>query len=167
MRDPEGLHLAGVGAPPVVAVAPRPPACGAPFQGRGAFSLIELVIVVMILSIIAAIALRRVAGYAEQSATNAAQQDVSVLQLGLERYRAEHGDYPAADKVVDQLTKFSDVFGATSDTRTPPFIYAPYVRKIPPVPLGPARGSTTIATTPGDNVGWIYDPASGEIRPNE
>jgi prepilin-type N-terminal cleavage/methylation domain-containing protein len=166
MRDPNGRQSVGVGAPSA-GPGPRRHACGIRRRRWVAFSLIELVIVVMILSIIAAIALRRLSGYAGRSATNAARQDVSVLQLALERYRAEHGNYPLASQVVPQLTKFSDVFGATSDTRTPPYIYGPYVRQIPPVPLGPARGSTTIASAPGPDVGWIYDAARGEIKPNE
>ena len=127
----------------------------------------EVVIVITILAIIASIALRRVSGYAEQSGANAAQQDVSVLQLAIERYRAEHGNYPSAGGIVDQLTKYTDPFGATSDERVPPFIYGPYVRKIPPVPIGPQKGSTNIATAPADGVGWIYDPAGGGITPNE
>ena len=43
------------------------------------------------------------------------------------------------------------------------FNYGPYVRKIPPVPLGPARGSTKIATAPAADVGWIYDETTGSI----
>lgn len=138
-----------------------------PQPARTAFSLIELVIVVTILAIIASIALRRVSSYAEQGAENAAAQDVSVLQLAIERYRAEHGNYPDPVKVVKHLTGYTDVFGATSAERVAPYIYGPYVRAIPPVPLGPAKGSKKIATAPADDVGWLYDPISGEIAPNE
>lgn len=170
MRDPEGRRPAAVHAPPRGRV-PWRQVDSATFFARaarpGGFSLIELVVVVMILSIIAAIALRRVSGYADQSSANAARQDVSVLQLAIERYRAEHGNYPDAAKFVEQLTAYSDVFGATSNERVAPFIYGPYIRKMPPVPLGPARGSAKVATAPADDVGWVYDPVSGEIAPNE
>ena len=134
----------------------------------GGFSLIEVVVVVTLLAIIAAIALRRVSGYADQGSANAARQDVAVLQLAIERYRAEHGgDYPDAAKFVEQLTTYTDVFGATSPDRVAPYIYGPYIRKMPAVPLGPARGSAKVATAPADDVGWVYDPASGAIAPNE
>ena len=137
-------------------------------RGPAGFSLVELVIVVIILGIVASIALRRVSRHAEAGAANAARQDVAVLQQAIERYRAEHGGaYPTAEDIVDQLTGYTDVFGAVSQTRGTPYVYGPYVRKIPPVPLGPARGSTAIAATPGNTVGWIYDETSGEIRPNE
>ena len=137
---------------------------GAP---RGAFSLVELVIVVVIIAIVASIAMRRVSRHAEQAATNGARQDEKTMQSGIERYRAEHGNYPAAANIVDQLTKYTDGSGNVSPTRTPVFNYGPYLRKIPPVPLGPARGSTKIATAPAADVGWIYEEETGDIRANE
>lgn len=149
----------------------RPPAIRAAADARPArrpgFSLVELVIVVIILGIVASIALRRVSRHAEAGAASAAQQDVAVLQQAVERYRAEHGTYPAADQVADQLTWYTDVFGAVSKARGTPYIYGPYVRRVPPVPLGPARGSTTIAATAGEGIGWIYDETTGEIKPNQ
>jgi prepilin-type N-terminal cleavage/methylation domain-containing protein len=150
----------------------RPPAPAAAHRSstrrRAAFSLVELVIVVIILGIVASIALRRVSRHAEAGAANAAAQDVGVLQQAVERYRAEHGGtYPSAAQFAEQLTGYTDVFGAVSPTRTAPHIYGPYVRAIPPVPLGPARGSNKVATAAAPDVGWIYDEAGGEIRPNE
>jgi general secretion pathway protein G len=146
--------------------APAPP----PRPGRRpatGFSLVELVIVITILAIVAAIALRRVSRHAEQGAANGARQDEKTLQSAIERYRAEHGNYPPATNVADLLTKYTDASGNTSDTRTPPYTYGPYVRKIPPVPLGPARGSTQIATAAAAGVGWVYDPDTGSITANE
>ena len=134
---------------------------------RLAFSLIELVIVVTIIAIVAAIAVRRVGRHAEQGATNAARQDESVLQQALERYRAEHGNVPSAAAIVDQLTKYTDVHGNTSPTSGAPYVYGPYVRKIPPVPIGPAKGATKIGTTMTSDTGWIYDPVNGTIAANE
>jgi prepilin-type N-terminal cleavage/methylation domain-containing protein len=156
---------------PVPPTPPRRSLRGAALSRRRrfAFSLIELVIVVMIIAIIAAIATRRLARHAEQSATNAAQQDTSVLQQAIERYRAEHGTYPTlpGTTLADQLTKYTDSSGNVSATRTPPYVYGPYVRKIPPVPIGPVRGSTVVSGAPGAGIGWVYDPATGEIRPND
>src|SRR4051812_29800950 len=98
-----------------------------PGGGRaGGFSLIELVIVVTIIAIISAIALRRVSRHAEQSATNAAASDISVMQIAIERYRAEHGNYPSATNIADQLTKYTDGFGNVSPTRVAPYIYGGY-----------------------------------------
>jgi general secretion pathway protein G len=132
-----------------------------------AFSLIEMTIVVLIIAILAAIAARRLSRHSEQAATNAVGQDTSTLQTAVEAYRAEHGAYLAADKIVDQLTKYTDVFGNVSPTRGTPYIYGPYVRNIPPLPVGPARGSNKIAAAPAADVGWVFDAVTGAITPND
>jgi prepilin-type N-terminal cleavage/methylation domain-containing protein len=140
---------------------------GARSAGTRAFSLVELTIVVLIISILAAIAVRRLSRHSEQAATNAVAQDTSALQTAVEAYRAEHGAYPAADKIVDQLTKYTDVFGNVSATRATPYIYGPYLRNIPPLPVGSARGSQNIAAAAGVDVGWVYDPTTGAITAND
>jgi prepilin-type N-terminal cleavage/methylation domain-containing protein len=136
-------------------------------RAAAGFSLIELVIVVTIIAIIAAIAIRRVSRHAEQAATNGAAQDITVLQTAIERYRAEHGNYPTVAAVNEQLTKYTDAFGNTADAGTTPYIYGPYVRKVPPVPAGPTAGRTKIAAAAASDVGWIYDPDTGAISMNE
>ena len=133
---------------------------------RKGFTLIELMIVVAIIAIIAAIALPRLSHQSEKASTNAIQHDQAVLQAAIERYRAEHGTYPSAAGIAEQLTKFSDANGGTYDAQVGLYIYGPYLRKVPPMPMGPARGRSTIAGTAGAGVAWIYDPVSGEIGGN-
>jgi prepilin-type N-terminal cleavage/methylation domain-containing protein len=136
-------------------------------SGRGAFSLIELVIVVAIVAIVAAIAVRRLSRHAEQAAASSLTANLSVIQLAIERYRAEHAVFPTQAGVEDQLTKYSDVQGATSLNRTAPYVYGLYLRKVPPVPSGPAVGRTKIGAAPAADVGWIYTAATGDIAVND
>jgi len=42
----------------------------------------------------------------------------------------------------------------------------PYMRAIPPLPVGTRKGNTKIALIDAPGVGWIYTPASGKIRAN-
>lgn len=123
--------------------------------------------VVLIIAILASIAAHRLNRHAGTSAANASKRDVMILQHAIERYRAEHGSYPADGNVADQLTKYTDLAGGTSDARVAPYVFGPYVRKIPPVPVGPARGNASIAAAAGLGVGWIYDASTGDIRANE
>ena len=54
---------------------------------------------------------------------------------------------------------------ATRKTLT--HIYGPYLRSIPPLPVGAKQGSTSIAATAdGNDVGWVYTEASGTIKAN-
>jgi type II secretory pathway pseudopilin PulG len=124
------------------------------------------VIVVVIIGIIAAISVRRLSRHADQAGANGTAADVNVLQLAIERYRAEHGTYPTQAAVEDQLTKYTDVYGTVSPTPTAPYIYGPYVRRIPPVPSGPAVGRTKFGPAPAADVGWVYTASTGDVSVN-
>ena len=63
-----------------------------------AFTLIELVVVVMILGILAAIAAPRLLGASNQAFDNGARQSLSVVRNAIDKYAAEHaGVLPGAD----------------------------------------------------------------------
>jgi prepilin-type N-terminal cleavage/methylation domain-containing protein len=131
------------------------------------FSLIELVIVIAILAIVAAIAVPRFSRGVDGAASSALASDLAILHRAVEHYAAEHGGrFPDADRVVRQLTEFTDCNGDVSAERTATHIYGPYLRSIPPVPLGPRRGQIGAAAEPGPGVGWIYDAATGQFAAN-
>lgn len=136
------------------------------FRVRRGFSFVEMVIVVVIIGIIAAIALPRIGGLTGNARTSAAGHDATTLQRAIDHYAAEHGVPPGADDIVGQLTGFTNVAGATSPTKTGSYVYGPYVKKIPALPDGPNRGAAGIAAAPAPGVGWIYDASTAQIRPN-
>jgi prepilin-type N-terminal cleavage/methylation domain-containing protein len=132
---------------------------------RPGFTLIELVIVVVIVGIIAAIAIPRFTS-AGASATDAAVAgDLEALRKAIEVYHGEHlGTYPTLTGITAQLTQYSDIQGNVSATRGGKYIYGPYLRAIPPLRVGPAAGATGIAAAPGPGVGWVYDQGTGKIN---
>ena len=131
------------------------------------FSLIEVVLVVVILATIAAIAIPRLSRGSEGSAEATLSRDVQILQKAIDLYAAEHnGAFPDAARIADQLTLHTDAGGAASKQKSSQFEFGPYMRKVPPVPVGPNKGNTAISTAPGPGVGWIYDPTEGTITPN-
>lgn len=136
-------------------------------KSRRAFSLIELVIVVVIIGIIAAIAIPRLSRGAAGAADSALSQNLSVIRTALDLYATEHGGtYPSQANIVAQLTTYTDVVGATSATMTGNFIYGPYLRAVPKLPVGAKKGQSGIAAATGATIGWIYDPAAGTIVSN-
>jgi prepilin-type N-terminal cleavage/methylation domain-containing protein len=144
---------------------------------RRGFSLIELVIVVVIIGIIAAIAIPRMSRGTAAAGDSALAGNLTVLRNAVELYTSEHaGKLPgtAAD-IADKLTKYSDDQGATVDTKDATHPYGPYLRKIPAVPVGTLKsnaavnskfvaGSTPEASNPTG--GWLYDSATGNIKVN-
>jgi prepilin-type N-terminal cleavage/methylation domain-containing protein len=132
-----------------------------------AFSLLELVVVVVIVGIIAAIAIPRMSRGAAGAADAALSGNLAVLRNAIDLYAAEHdGNFPAASKVEDQLTKYTNSLGEVSAGGDANHIYGPYLRKVPPLPVGAKKGSTGIAASDGAGVGWIYTASTGSIRAN-
>jgi prepilin-type N-terminal cleavage/methylation domain-containing protein len=138
-------------------------------RGRG-FSLIELVIVVVIIAILGAIAIPKMSRGAQGASDASLSQNLATLRSGLDLYQAEHsGTFPAAGVVVAAMTTYTDDQGNTSATKTGNFVYGPYVRALPPLPVGNNKGNTgiDIAANAGNaGVGWIYNPANGTITAN-
>ena len=131
------------------------------------FSLIELVIVVVIIGIVGAVAVPRMSRGSEGASVSALIGSLGVLNKAVDLYAAEHGgDFPRPAEIAVQLT------GKTNAKGNPPtgvlgeLEYGPYIRAIPPLPLGDKKGNTGIATSDGAGVGWLYAPVRGIIRPN-
>ena len=108
---------------------------------RRGFSLLELVIVVVIVGIIAAIAIPRMSRGSAGAADSALSGNLAVLRNAIDLYGAEHdGTLPGATTIANQLTLYTTSAGATSATKTGAYIYGPYVRTIPALPVGAKKG---------------------------
>lgn len=137
----------------------------------GAFSLVELVIVIVILGVIGAIAIPRMSRGAGAAGESTLRQDLSTLRRSVELYRAEHeGLIPTDDvTITGQLTMYTDIDGNTNATKTAVFKYGPYLRAIPPLPVGKNKGSRAFRDGGGfgdGSEGWFYNKNTGEIRAN-
>lgn len=139
---------------------------------QNGFSLIELVIVVVIIGIIAAIAIPRLSRGAAGASDSSLAGNLAVLRNALDLYSTEHnGSYPAVATFDAQMTTYTDASGGTATTKDSTHIYGPYLRKLPPLPVGAYKGSTTVidgsSGTPGSSAGgWFYNPTTGAISAN-
>jgi general secretion pathway protein G len=134
-----------------------------------AFSLIELVIVVVIIGIIAAIAIPRMSRGASGANDGALQSNLAALRKAIDLYAAEHNNtFPAADKIADQLTKYTNELGVVTPdgTQTGGYIYGPYLRAIPVQTVGGKKGSAGIAAADAAGIGWLYNATTGVITAN-
>jgi general secretion pathway protein G len=134
------------------------------------FSLIELVIVVVIIAIIGAIAIPKMSRGAAGAGDSALTQDLSILRQALDLYQTEHGGaYPAIGSMPDALLSYTDDSGNTSATKTGNYVYGPYLRAVPPQPVGAKKGASgidVIGNASTATVGWIYDSSAGSIKAN-
>ena len=138
-----------------------------PRTSRKGFSLLELIIVVVIIGIIAAIAVPRMSRGSGGGAQSALAGNLAVLRNAIDLFAIEHnGAYPTPANIENQLMLYSDVSSNTSATKTAVFVYGPYIRKIPPLPVGAKKGTTGISDADAVGVGWIYNETTGQIRSN-
>jgi prepilin-type N-terminal cleavage/methylation domain-containing protein len=153
-----------------------------------AFSLVEMIIVVVIIGILAAIAIPRLSRGAAGASDSGVRGNLSVLRNAVELYFYEHGEYPGKNAaganaagseaaMVAQLTQFTDDVGDPSLTRDATHRFGPYLRKgMPPCPVAPRIGKTGVSMISGTtapvydssaaDAGWVFNYDTGDIVVN-
>jgi general secretion pathway protein G len=149
---------------------------------EAAFTLIELLLVVVILGILAAVAIPQFSDSSGEARASNLQTNLAVMRNAIEYYRANHngkypgypsgGGAPTQAEAVAQLTLASQANGATAAPGTVGYGFGPYIREA--VPANPINGLNTIlivadaaAFPAADNAtGWILHPFTGKIRAN-
>jgi general secretion pathway protein G len=94
------------------------------------FTLIEVMVVVVILSILAAIIVPKIMNRPEQARVVKAKQDVRELESALERYKLDNFNYPSTDQGLDALVH------KPSGSPEPKDWQGPYIAHLPKDPWG-------------------------------
>ena len=129
------------------------------------FTLVEILIVVVILGILAAIVIPQFSDASTQSKLSSSQSSLQSLRSQISLYKIQHNDYPPCHGTFSEATFVAQMEGKTNaagntSTTDGPVIYGPYVQKIP---MNPWNNSRTIAATDGADVGWVYEADTGAI----
>jgi general secretion pathway protein G len=149
------------------------------------FTLIEILIVVVILGILAAIVIPQFSNASHVARENALKDDLRYLRTQVAVFKAQHRDIPpgypggnpnaipTADDLVAQMTLYSNDKCVTSTTGITGFPLGPYVQKMPANPLTSVaqvlvipNGQAMPKTYQGTDYGWIYKPQTQEIVVN-
>jgi general secretion pathway protein G len=75
---------------------------------REAFSLVEVMVVIVIIGLLAGVVTINVRGYLNKAKQNAARQEIATVVHALDTYHATYGRYPTNDEGLDALTKPSE-----------------------------------------------------------
>jgi len=146
-----------------------------------AFTLVEIILVVTILGILAAMVLPLFQGNVAQARESASKSNLMTLRSQIDLYILHHNGIPPG--YVDgagapvamlplQLTATTTITGAVSPSTIPsdPYLYGPYVKKIPPNPFNKlstiayvAEATLFSAAVDGTSSGWLYKKETGEI----
>ena len=75
-----------------------------------AFSLVEIMIVIVIIGMLAGVVSLNVRSYLDKAKQNTARQEISTICSALESFYADAGRYPTNEEGLDLLTKTSEKF---------------------------------------------------------
>ena len=81
-----------------------------PSTRRRAFSLVELIVVMVILGMLAGLVAIRTRGYLVNSRQNAVKTEVATIMKALETYRIDQGRYPTEDEGLEILREATDTW---------------------------------------------------------
>lgn len=115
------------------------------------FTLIELMVVVVILGILAAVVVPRVMDRPEQARIAAASNNIRAIQSALDMYKLDNHNYPTTDQGLEALVQ-----APTTEPR--PTNWSRYMDKVPLDPWGnaylylqPGKHGDTDVFSPGPN----------------
>jgi general secretion pathway protein G len=134
------------------------------------FTLVEILIVVIILGILAAIVIPQFTNASQDARRSSLQSTVQTLRSQISLYKLQHQDVtPPLASFWDQLTLYTDDQGNTNAAKTPVFQFGPYVQTIPANTMVPSANSTVVAATvgaPATDAGataYFYEASSGKV----
>ncbi len=147
-----------------------------------AFTLVELIIVVSILGILAAIVIPQVQGNTVQAKESAAKTSLQALRTQIGMYKLDHnglapgysGGTVSATDLVNQIVGTSATTGEAVSATTPsaPFLHGPYLSDFPENPFNGLSdvtlvpSATAFSAAANGNTGWLYKKETAEFRLN-
>lgn len=137
-------------------------------QAKRGFTLVEILIVVVILGILAAIVIPQFTQASTEAKVSSSLSTLQSLRSQIELYKIQHNDNcPDLDWIEEAMTLCSNSNAAAAadftertadNTDTEP--YGPYMQSIP---LNPWNNSRTIVAADAADAGWVYNEVTGDI----
>jgi len=151
---------------------------------RRAFTIVELMIVLLILSILATIIIPRFSSATDLASANSLREDLRYIRTQILVYQAQHLDvppgYPNGNReltptetaFVNQMTEPTSKGGEVGESHSLDYPFGPYLMEIPANPInGRAEvlmigAGSSMPEPPGEGTefGWVYQPSTLELR---
>jgi len=126
---------------------------------RRGFTLVEILIVVIILGILAAIVIPQFTNASNDARKANVVSQLQTLRAQIELFKLQHKE-KIPQLVTQQWAQFTgktDINGTVGTGAA--FIYGPYYQTPPANPLTPSATATTVGADATGSPGWCYDEA--------
>ena len=138
-------------------------------RAKSGFTLVEILIVVVILGILAAIVIPQFTNASTEAKQSSLQSDLQMLRSQIELYKIQHNDeLPGAGVATFEqcMIGWTTVAGAVA-AAAGANIYGPYMQKIPTNGFN-NNDAIGLDGTPGTGLnGWMYNTTTGVIHPDD
>lgn len=144
-------------------------------KAKSGFTLVEILIVVVILGILAAIVIPQFTEASTEAKLSSLCTDLQTLRSQIELYKVQHNDNPPPFATFkDHMTMQSDING-TIPPAPGKTAYGPYIQKVAVnqfndvyATAAKIHGKLDNSGTVGDDGGsWEYNELTGEIYPDD
>ena len=142
-------------------------------RARSGFTLIEILIVVIILGILAAIVIPQFSDASTQARVSSVKSDLQTMRSQIELYKVQHKDaLPGTVTGVDfttAMTGYTDIDGVVA-AGPGVNIYGPYLQQIPSNPfnnLNTVRDESGASTAGLNTYGWVYNTGTGAVQSDD
>jgi len=138
-------------------------------KAKSGFTLVEILIVVVILGILAAIVIPQFTDASTEAKESSLLTNIQAIRSQIELYKIQHTDaLPGAGDAsfVLAMTGQTDVAGDVWSSGTS---YGPYMQSIPKNPFNDSSDVTTGTAdpAPGGTTGWYFNTTSGKFSAND
>ena len=134
-------------------------------RAHHAFTLVEILVVVVILGILALIVVPQFTSAASETRENSLKMNLFRIRQQLQIYKQQHdSQFPELAKFEAQMTKASNASGDTATPGTAGYDFGPYLRNIPPNPF---TDGNTLGTGGVGSSDWYYNEDTGEFLAND
>ena len=140
-------------------------------KAKSGFTLVEILIVVVILGILAAIVIPQFTEASTEAKTSSLCTDLQTMRSQIELYKIQHNDaLPGSGTatLVEALTGQTDIDGAVWAAGTT--AYGPYVQQIPTNQFNDRktiREEAGASTAGADTDGWVFNTGTGAFQADD
>ncbi|MEX0744919.1 MAG: prepilin-type N-terminal cleavage/methylation domain-containing protein [Phycisphaeraceae bacterium] len=131
---------------------------------RRGFTLVEILIVVVILAILAAIVVPHFSSATEETRENTMAVNLWRIRQQIELYKQHHGEYPKLATFAEQMTMSTNVSGETAAPDTHGYIFGPYLSDVPDNAF---TNNNIVGDGEAGTSDWYYHEATGAFHPND